>query len=156
MATAAATTPKLTGTYGDWSAYTLGEGKARSCYIVTRPKSSTPKLDKRGEVSILVSRQQGDKTSGQINVNAGYDFKKSAKAELVIDKTGFNLVTFDKPGYRQSAFAEEGKDAAIIAALEKGKGAVVKGTPEKGASVTDTYALAGATAALKAIAAECK
>ncbi|HUN53468.1 MAG TPA: invasion associated locus B family protein [Candidatus Sulfotelmatobacter sp.] len=152
----AAPTPKPIGTFGDWSAYTLNEGKAKTCYIVSHPKSMEPKGAKRGEVSILVSHKQGDKGKGEINVNGGYNYKKGSKVELAVEKERFDLVTFDKPGYLDSAFAAEGKDDAVVAALEKGQKAVVKGTSDKGSATTDTYSLNGVGAALKAIWSACK
>lgn len=152
----AAATPKQLGVYGDWSAYTLTEGKAKTCYIVSRPKSTEPKGAKRGEASILVSHKQGDKTKGEININAGYNYKKGSAVELTVEKTKFTLVTFDKPGYLDSAFAPEGKDEAIIAALEKSKKAVVKGGSDKGTETTDTYSLNGIGPALKAMGSACK
>jgi hypothetical protein len=153
---AAAETPKQIGVFGDWSAYTVTEGRAKTCYIVSYPKATEPKGIKRSEVSILVSHKQGDKSKGEINVNAGYNYKKGAKPEMAVDKETFELETFDKPGYLDSAFAADGKDTAVIAALEKGRKVVVKGASDKGTQTTDTYSLTGAPAALKAMWNACK
>ena len=46
-------------------------------------------------------------------------------------------------------------DKAIVEAMVKGKQAVVKGTPEKGPSTTDTYSLAGFAQALAMIDKAC-
>jgi hypothetical protein len=152
----AAETPKQISVSGDWSVYAVSQGKAKTCYVVSYPKSSEPKGAKRNEVSILVSHKQGDKAKGEININAGYNYKKGAKPEMTVDKETFVLEIFDKPGYLDSAFAADGKDAAIIAAMEKGRRVVVKGISDKGTQTTDTYSLTGAPAALKAMWAACK
>jgi invasion protein IalB len=152
----AAETPKQISVFNDWSVYAVSQGKAKTCYVVSYPKSTEPKGAKRSEVSILVSHKQGDKSKGEINVNAGYNYKKGAKVELSVDKDTFQLETFDKPGYLDSAFAADGKDDAIIAALEKGRKIVVKGASDKGTQTTDTYSLTGAPAALKAMWTACK
>jgi hypothetical protein len=154
----AATSPKQIGTFGGWSAYSLTDEKAKTktCYVVARPASTEPKGAKRAEASVLVTHRQGDASNIEINVNAGYNYKKDSKVELAVGKEKFQLTTFDKPGYKDSAFAPEGKDAAVVAAMEKAPKMTVKGVSDHGNETTDTYSLSGLSAALKAIRGACK
>ena len=149
--------PKQIGTFNDWSAFVLGEGKAKTCYIVGRPKASLPKGTKRGDVYLLVSHRPAEKVHNEVSVNPGYAYKKDAKVDLAVGDTKFEFVVFDKPGYLDSAWAPSPAiDTAVTEAMAKGSQLVIKGTSAHGTQTIDTYSLSGVTAALKAISDACK
>ena len=70
---------------------------------------------------------------------------------LEIEDRKFALFTKDDSAWARTAEL----DRAIVAALIKGKNAVVKGVPDKGKPTTDTYSLSGFTKALALIDKAC-
>jgi len=153
----AETKPKQIGSFNDWSAFVLGEGKSKTCYIVGRPKSSVPKGAKRGDVYILVSHRPAEKVRNEVSINPGYVYKKDGKVDVAIGDAKYEFVVFDKPGYLDSAWAPNPTtDTAVTEAMSKGSQLVVKGVSSHGTQTTDTYSLSGVTAALKAIGDACK
>lgn len=149
--------PKTLGSFGDWHAFELQQGKSRTCYIVARPKSEAPKGIKRSDPYILVSDTPAQKVDHQFSINFGYDIKKDSAPDLTIGSDHFPLVVFEKPGYEKTGWAKDNAgDNAIASAMEKGESLTAKAVSARGTATTDTYSLSGVSAALKAIAGACK
>ena len=111
--------------FKDWFAYREDQGAVRLCYIASIPKKETGKYTSRGETFILVT--------------------------LNIDGTVTKLVTNGA-----SAWSETDKsDRELAAAMAKGRQLIVTGYSSRGTKTTDTYSLAGFTAAFKAIGKAC-
>jgi hypothetical protein len=131
-------TPKRLGGAESWVAYTSTEKAGQICYVVGQPSKSEPAGLKR-EVHLLVTHNKGDKTNNVVSFIAGYKFKDGSDAQLVVGDKKFDLFTKDDTAWARDAAT----DKAIVDAMLKGKQAVIKGTPAKGAATTDTYALVG-------------
>jgi invasion protein IalB len=142
----AAPEQKTLGTFGDWTAVTDGEGKKRLCYIGSAPKKSEGKYTTRSETHFLVTDRPADKVKGEISVSAGYTYKQGKDAEAEIDGKKFKLFTRGENAWAYDAAT----DKAIVAAMKSGKQMIVRGTSSRGTATTDTYSLAGFTAALAA------
>jgi Invasion associated locus B (IalB) protein len=130
--------PKRLGGAESWVAYTSTEKAGQICYVVGQPNKSEPAGLKR-EVHLLVTHNKGDKTTNVVSFIAGYKFKDGSAAQLMIGDKKFDLFTKDDTAWARDAAT----DKAIVDAMLKGKQAVIKGTPIKGAATTDTYALVG-------------
>ena len=153
----AQTKPKLIGSFDDWQAYTLTQGKAKTCYMVSRPTASLPKGAKRGEIYVMISNRPADHVEHEFSVGLGYAIKKGSKPQLMIDKTSTDLVVFEKPGYDQTAWAADPKsEQAIVDGMAKGHTMELKAVSAHGTQTTDTFSLNGVTAALRAVAGACK
>jgi hypothetical protein len=147
---AAAAEPELGGTFNDWAAYSYKGGSGLVCYIVSQPKSSKPEGTKRDPVFFLVTHRPGDKVRNEVNTIIGYPFRKDSQATLTIDGDDFTLFTKGDGAW------SDAKDAAIVAAMKRGKQMQVKGTSQRGTSTVDTYSLSGVQAAMDKIDELCK
>ncbi|HBC06990.1 MAG TPA: hypothetical protein DC046_05320 [Rhodospirillaceae bacterium] len=147
---AAQAAPELIGLFDDWEAYTANEAGAKICYMGSEPKKMEGKYSARGRVVMLVTHRPKDKEKGVVSVTTGYDYKEGSDATVTIGDKTYKL--FTSGGH---AFAEEGRDAALVDAMIRGADMVVKGTSSRGTLTTDTYSLKGFTAAWKAIGKAC-
>ena len=147
---AAAPSPVEIGSFKDWSAYSFGNGRAKVCYMMSRPKSSTPKLEKRGQAHVMVTHRPADKALNEVSVTAGYAFKKGSDATATVDKSKFDLFTKDDKAW------SEKDDAKLVDAFKSGNQLEVRGQPEKGPATVDVYSLTGFAAAHTAIDKACE
>ncbi len=148
---------KKIGDFGDWDAWETGDGKARTCFLRSKPKAQDAKGLKRGEVQIQVSNRPADRVKNEVGVYLGYPIKADTKVQVGIDKDSFDLAPSTQPGYRETAWLHETKrESDLVDAMMKGSNLTVKGTSERSVATTDTYSLKGVTAGLKAIADRCK
>lgn len=151
MAAAQAQETKRLGKYGQWTAYAVNGASEPICYMAAKPTKSQGKYKKRGKVWVLVSRRQSPDNPDEVQIVAGYRFKKGSVVELVIDrKNTFTLFT-DKG----DAWAYNGEDQNLVKAMKRGLRMVVKGTSDRNTETTDSYSLNGFTRAHDEIAAAC-
>ncbi|MBT3552144.1 MAG: hypothetical protein HOO19_12000 [Rhodospirillaceae bacterium] len=142
---------KYLGEFKDWFAYRENKGPGRTCYIASIPKKETGKYTSRGETFILVTHRPGDAKRDVFELRAGYTYKKQSKVTLNIDGNVTKLVPIGA-----SAWAETDKiDRALAAAMARGRQMMVTGFSARGTKTTDTYSLAGFTAAYRAIGRAC-
>lgn len=151
MAAAQAQETKRLGKYGPWTAYLVNGADEPICYMVAKPIKSQGKYKTRGKVWVLVSHLRGRDNPDEVQIVAGYRFKKGSVVDLVIDrKNTFTLFT-DKG----DAWAYNGEDQNLVKAMKRGLRMVVKGTSDRGTETTDSYSLKGFTRAHDEIAAAC-
>ena len=137
--------------FKDWFAYREDQGEVRLCYIASIPKKETGKYTSRGETFILVTHRPNESKRDVFELQAGYTYKKQSQVTLNIDGTVTKLVTNGA-----SAWSETDKsDRELAAAMAKGRQLIVTGYSSRGTKTTDTYSLAGFTAAYKAIGKAC-
>ena len=152
LALAAPAHAEVLGEFGDWVATQGTEAGKPLCYISAEPQKSVGKYTKRGQVYAIVTHRPAEKSVGVVSFQAGYTLKKGAPVSAAIDaKKKFSL-------FSQGEFAwtrEAGDDKALVKAMRAGTTLVVKGTSARGTLTTDTYALKGFTAAMKAINKAC-
>lgn len=143
--------PARIGTFKDWEAYSYVADKAKVCFAFAKPKKSTAsKKADRGEIRFIVTNAPGNKVKGQVSMVLGYSAKPDSTASLAVDDKSFTLYPKGDTAWADS------DDAAIITAMKAGKALVVKATSKKDTETTDTYSLAGISAALDAIDKACK
>lgn len=140
---AAPSVTRLGGAQG-WDAYSDGEKGRKICYLVGTPSKTEPADAKRAKVYASVTHRPTEKVTDEVSFNAGYLFKEGSEAELTVDGKKFALFT-----NKDSAWARDSAtDKAVVAALAKGKQAVIKGVSARGTATTDIYTLAGLHQAL--------
>lgn len=140
------------GRFGDWSAFVETTGARKVCYLGAAPRKAEGKYTSRGKVYLLVSHRPADKVSGEVSIEAGYAFKDGFEPNVVIDgKTTFKMFTRGENAWNYDAKG----DRAMIEAMKSGAQMVVKGRSARGTATTDTYELAGFSAAFAAIGKAC-
>jgi invasion protein IalB len=149
---------KTIGTYNDWTAFTDKEDGKPLCYIGSAPTKAEGAYTSRGNTYVLVSIRPAEKSGGVVTVEAGYSYQADSKVTVDIDGAKYELYTRNRDNDKKGdawAVGDEG-DKALIAAMRAGRTMVVKGTSSRGTLTTDTYSLAGFTAAYNAITQACK
>ena len=140
----------LINNFEDWSAFYIGKGKSKICYIASVPKKETGKYTSRGNTYILVTHRPEEKKRDIFELRAGYVFKKDSEATLNIDGLLTKLYTD-----RGTAWAEDNIEPKILKMMIRGKSMKVTGFSKRGTKTVDIYSLIGFTSAYKAIGKVC-
>jgi len=144
----AAEAATLLGVFDSWSAYSAGDGASKTCYVLSKPRAVQPRGAKRGPIFLMVSDWPARKAKAEPQIVYGYPTKEGGAASLGIggDKYTFFMrdVQADGSGWLQS-LADNTK---LIEDMRQGVTAVAKGLSKRGTVTTDTYSLAGFSAAL--------
>lgn len=145
--------PQSLGKFDAWEAYTYKAKDSRFCYIYSEPKKSeAAKKVKRDPIYFMVTHAPGKKVRGQISTIIGYPFKEQSMVKLAVDSQVFELYTNGDMAWADQSETE----AAIIKAMKTGGALTVSGTSSRGTKTTDTYSLAGVSAAMDKIDSTCK
>lgn len=140
------------GSADAWTAFSYAEKSGKVCYIVGEPQKTEPAGARRKPPVAMVTHRPGEKVANVVSFDEGYALKESSDVSLDVGGASFDLFTKG-----DSAWARTSElDKAIVEAMAKGKQAVVKGTPQKGATTIDTYSLAGFPQALAIIDKACE
>jgi hypothetical protein len=149
--TAGAAEPRLLGTFRDWSAFMLNEASGPVCWMVSRPKRQEGDFTKRGDVFLLITHRPAENSLDVVNYIAGYPFEEHSEALLQIAGKSYRLFVDGEGAWARDA----NLDRSITQALRNGTLMTARGTSARGSRVTDTFSLAGATAAYQSINAAC-
>jgi hypothetical protein len=148
---AAPAAPTSIGTFKSWTAWTGTDSTGLICYISAEPSSSKPSGVNRDPIHFLVVHRKGLGTKNEVQTLIGYPIKKDSKPSAAIDGKSYPMIA-DGGGAWLASAADE---AGFVATLKKGSNLVIKGTSQRGTDTTDTYTLAGVTAAMAAIDKAC-
>ena len=144
-------TARSLGQFDAWVAYASQDKTGKVCYLVGQPAKSEPAGSGRKPPTAMVTHRPVEKIANVVSFVEGYALKEGSEVALDVGGAKFELFTKDDSAWARTADL----DRTIVTALSKGKQAVVKGVPQKGAPTTDTYPLAGFAKALAAIDKAC-
>jgi hypothetical protein len=152
----AAEAPTLMGSFKTWFVYSVGADRARVCYALAKPASSTPKGARRDPIYIIISTWPGKGIRNEPSIVPGYPYKDGSTVEVAVGNDKFTLFTQNQ-GTNGGAWIKAGdEEARLIQAMKTGISMRVTGTSRRGTVTKDEYSLAGISAALDAIASACK
>lgn len=156
-APASAAPATLLGAFQHWSAYSTGSGDQLTCYALSEPTATSPKNVKRGPIYLMVSDWPARKAKAEPQFVLGYPVKDNAPAALAVGSTKFAFFARlngkgDASAWLQS-LSDNGK---LIDAMSKGVSVVASSVSTRGTHTSDTYSLAGFSAALDKIHDACK
>lgn len=140
------TGPKKLGDFEDWIAATYDRSGHTICYAFTRAEKSEPALPGRGHALLTLTERPAHRDS--VAIEAGFHYPPKATVQVAVGNTTLDFYTA-----RSNAFARD--DKAAVAAFERGATAVAHSPAPHGKAVTDTFSLAGFTAARSAIQKAC-
>ena len=154
---ASAESANLLGVFGNWSAYSTGTGNSLVCYAMSEPRAKQPRTAKRGKIYLMVSDWPARKAKAEPQFVLGYPVKDNAPAALAVGSTKFAFFARlngkdDASAWLQS-LSDNGK---LIDAMSKGVSVVASSVSTRGTHTSDTYSLAGFSAALDKIHDACK
>lgn len=142
---------RLIGDFRDWSSYAATEGGGDVCFALSKPKSVEPTPDGYTQAYLYLTNRPSENITNELNLVAGFTFAPDTPATLSVDGQVFPLYTEADAAWLEDP-AQGDNLAGIIRA---GSRLTIEGTTDKGIKVTETFSLSGATAASKAIDAEC-
>ena len=152
--TALAVAQTSIGTFKQWNAYTSSDAGGKMCFIASQPQDSkyVPSAPKsRDPVFFMITSIPAKNIRNEASTIMGYPFKPGSKVSVDVDGTAFSMFTDKDSAWIEAADQEP----ALIDAMKKGTKLTVQGTSRRGTATTDSYSLAGISAALAAIAKEC-
>lgn len=138
------------GQSGSWTAYQAQDGTGSVCYVIGQPQKSEPAAGARKPMA-MVTHRPSEKIANVVSFVEGYPLKPGSEVQIDIGGSKFDLFTKDDSAWARTAEL----DRMIVTSLGKAKQVTVRGTPQKGAATTDTYALAGFAKALALIDKAC-
>lgn len=141
----------------DWSVFV--ESDPTECWGVSAPteqrntdvESGQIKAVRRGDALLFVAYRPAQNVSGEVSFTAGYAFAPNSTVAMSIGDRQFEL--FTQGEYAWPASPED--DAAILAAMRAGAGAVLVGRSGRGTRTEDSFSLLGFTAALEEASSRC-
>lgn len=147
----AAAEPRSLGTFKDWQAFVLDDGKGVTCYMASKPKKTTGDAGKRGDSYVLITHRPAEGSYDVVSFTAGYTYAPRSEAVVEIGQQSFKLFTEHDAAWAR----EEATDKALAQAIRGAASLVLRGTSSRGARTVDTYSLAGSSAAYQAISKAC-
>ena len=140
------------GTFGAWRSHTFVEGDHRVCSMWSQPTSARGNYTRRGEIFSFVTHRPAENARDKVSFEMGYDIELGRGLKVRIDdKAEFSLVTSGSTAWSEQVEASR----AMIRSMKAGIEMVVTGVSTRGTETTDTYSLAGFTAAYGAISKAC-
>ena len=100
---------------------------------------------------MLVTQRPAEKSFDVISVIAGYTYQPASETTIQIGNQTFRLFTDGDTAWAR----DEATDRQIVSAIRSGNSMVVRGTSNRGTATTDTYSLAGSSAAYTAMNQAC-
>ncbi len=138
------------GKHGDWTVFRSDSGE-NACYLGSVPTRDEGDYTRRGDIYVLVTHWPASGKLDVVSVEAGYDYKSGSDVTVRIGAQSFKMFT-----HKGNAWAEtEALDKQLVQAMKKGATMVVTGFSWRGTKTTDTYSLAGFTAAYNAARKAC-
>ncbi len=144
--------------FNDWTLYSNTD-KIKICFLASPVSATEPSGLTRDPALFYVSAWPTDGVKSEISVKLGFPAKKGAEPVLTVSGANvpggsavFKLFVKDDRAYVSDATSE----LKLLDGMKKGSKLTVQATSERGTAVTDTYSLAGITAALQALAGGCK
>lgn len=145
---------QLLGTYRDWDAFMLIKGSGEKvCYMISIPKSSSPRTLKHGNPFLTVSHKPARKIKNEVNFVVGYNFRKNSRVIMRVDKKRtFRLFTEGDGAWGDDVKA----DNAMTSAMKHGSSLVMSAQSKRGNNTRYRFSLSGFTAAHNAITKACR
>ena len=135
----------------EWAAF-VTSNEPKSCFVVSMPQSKEPPYLSHGNVLFFVVTKPDEGISKEPSIQVEYPFKKGSDVLLEVDEIDFKLFARGNTAWLETT-KEEMK---MIAAMKKGKKAVVRATSARGNNVKYEFSLMGVTSALNAAEKECR
>ena len=139
----------------DWSVFV--EPDPKECWAVAAPKKTVNTKDKRvvsvkrSDILLMVTYRPTEKVKGQVGFTGGYPFAEGSAVDLNIDGTKFQLTAVGEWAWPESSEA----DGKVVAAMKRGKSAVLSARSSRGTITKDTFSLLSFTAAVDDAAKRC-
>jgi hypothetical protein len=148
-----AASPQLLGSFQDWDAYRLVEGKSQSCYALSSPKKlDRPNGMNRQASFFMLTNRPGIRAGAEPSLIAGYPLQPGQPVKILVGDQRFAMFSKDDGAW----IKDPADERRFVEALKAGTNLVVQGTSTQGTALADHYSLRGLSAALTAIDQACR
>ena len=137
--------PKLEGNYTDWTVYSRGPGRNKTCYALSKPKVKTPSSVNHGDVYFMVSNWKSGAATEQPSFLAGYTLKPNRGPEARVGSSKYTMYASANEAFIESNSSER----ALVSKMRAGATMTIKAVSSRGTQVSYQFSLKGITAALK-------
>lgn len=148
---AADNAPTAIGSYNSWNGYSYMDGSKKVCFMATKPTKTLPAGATRGDIYAMITHRPAENSTGVVSIVTGYTYKNNSDVQVTIGNQRFSLFTDGDTAWAR----DDATDRALVAAIKAGSNMTVVGTSTRGTKTTDTYSLAGSSAAYQAISQQC-
>lgn len=142
---------RILGDHNAWSAYATTESAGKICFVLSKPTATDPRPDGYGDAFFYITHRPAEGVRAEINIVAGYEFAPDSAASMSIGGQTFALFTAGDAAW----LADPSQSAAANQTIRAGSTMTIEGTTLRGVKVRQSFSLSGATAASRAIDAEC-
>lgn len=142
---------KQVGVYRDWTVYTATANSGPICFAVSKPVEVVPSPDGYTQAYLYLTHRPSEQIGNEINLVAGFTFAADQQVTMSIDGQTFAMFSKDDAAWLD----DPGKNDGVAGAMRAGTNVEVDGTTDSGIKVKETFSLAGATAASKALDGAC-
>ena len=155
MAFAQSESNKLVSLKTDWMVF--ADENPTQCWAVSIPKKTINTKDKRvvsvkrSAIQLMVQYSPNGKNNGQVSFTGGYTFAKGSAVNLNIGDSNFEMNTDGEWAWPLTPSI----DTKVVAAMKRGKKAVLSARSSRGTITKDTFSLLGFTAAVEDAAKRC-
>ncbi len=148
--------PTSIGTFKAWSAFVATYANGKVCFAVAQPQKSkySQSISGRGRAFFMITTFPSKGIKNQVSTIVGFPFKVGSNVSANVDGTTYKMFFNDAKG--KTAWSVPDTEPMFVAAMKKGLRMRISSTSRRGTAVTDSYSLSGVTAALKAVAKDCK
>ncbi len=145
IASTAQASPKLQGSYGDWSVFTRYEGAEQLCYVLSKAATKSPSNVKHGDIYFLVANWKSGAASEQPSFMADFSLQAGSPPKIRVGSTSFPMYVS-----QNEAFVADGNDERdLLGKMRAGSTMRVDAVSARGTRVNYSFSLKGITAALK-------
>lgn len=143
-------------TFNSWTLYSE-TGQQQICFLATPPAETAPAGIKRDVAMLYVSAWPRDGVRSEFSVKLGFPPRRASEPVVSVSLPGsaapssFRMVFKDDRAFVMDATQE----LKLLEAMKKGTRLTVQAVSERGTTVTDTYSLTGASAAMQALSGGC-
>ena len=142
---------QLGGTSHDWSAYSASDSNGAICFAVSKPTEVSPSPEGYTQAYLYLTHRPAEHVTNEVNLVAGFMLATDQPATLTIAGQDFPLFTQNDAAW----LVDPTQSDSLAGAMRAGTSVVIAATSDKGIKITETFSLAGATAASKAIDTGC-
>jgi len=142
---------KQIGVYRDWTVYSANSGNGTTCFAMSKPSEVAPSPDGYTQAYLYLSSRPADSVSNEINLVAGFTMAADQPASLSVAGQTFPLFVKDDAAWLEDPTQNDN----LAGQMRAGTTAVIDVTSDKGIKIEETFSLAGATAASKAVSSGC-
>jgi invasion protein IalB len=138
---------KQIGAYRDWTVYSANSGTGQVCFAVSKPSQVNPSPDGYTQAYLYLTSRPTENVANELNLVAGFTMASDQPAMLAVAGQNFPLFVQDDAAWLEDPTQNDN----LAGQMRAGTTAVIDVTSDKGIKIEETFSLAGATAASKAL-----